>query len=465
MKPQRVLASLLICVALVAPALARAEAGDRGRAISALNGRWILIFELPDGSYQTPVEFLSTRDGKVEFTVLGNLGDFQIASAVGRLSGGKLSLDAATSWGKLRVNATLTDDERLQGTWGPKGFFARLFFKGEVRGERDRHAPPSTETSRAELFDEVWSLIDREFYDPRFNGADWRAARETYRPQAVSARSEGEFRRVVKSMLAELRSSHLDFFATMGDRPFWVSKREAQAEAITWRRQTETVGYLKIASFDGDEARAVEAIDRAFSELGDLPSLILDLRGNGGGGALGTAMRVGDYLFERARPVGYFVTREGLKRRGVDSIDRIAPDSLPVYSGYRSDEFASLVEREGGAMLSAGGGNVKPFRGRVVVLMDEYCGSAAEAFLSVVKETRAGLLVGRRSAGAMLGANFVSLDGGWMLMLPVMDFRTAGGARVEGVGVAPDVEVKAARRGDPELARALLILQEERRMK
>lgn len=428
--------------------------GNEKAASGSLNGRWHLSFEMPDGYYQTPVEFVVKPGGKVDFAVLGALGSFKVTSGNGRLSGRKLSLNAATSFGKLKMNVTL-DGDKLRGTWSPAGFFASLFFKGEVRGERDRTL--STPASRTKVFDAAWEQIDTRFYDPRFNGVDWQAARSRYRAQIESVRTDGEFAGVVRRMLAELRSSHLEFFAVPGNRPMWLPKQTAQARAVTWRKASPTTGYLKISSFDED-AQSLSDIDRAFKELGDLPSLVIDLRGNGGG-SLGLAMRVGDHIFASQHPVGYFVTRAGLRKRETTSIDQINPALLPVYSGYDSGGFNEILEHAGGVVLATGGRADKRYRGRVVVLIDEYCYSAAEAFASVVKETRTATLVGRRTAGAMLGADYVSLADGWILVLPVMDFRTAGGVRVEGIGVEPGIIVKPKRSGDPELARALEFLK------
>ncbi len=451
MNHSRLLLIIFLCFALLLDVKAF---GEDKAIVDSLSGRWLLSFEMPGGYYQTPVEFIVKPDGKVDFAVLGSLGSFNITSGSGRLSGKKLLLKAATSFGKLKLNTTLNGD-KLRGEWSPASFLASFFFKGEVIGERDHTA--STSASRTKVFDAVWEQINTKFYDPRFNGVDWQAARIRYRPQIESVRTDGEFVAIIRQMLAELRSSHLEFFAAPDNRPIWTPKTNAQTKAVTWRRHSPTVGYLKISSFD-DDAQSLADIDRAFQEVGDLPSLVIDLRGNGGG-SLGLGMRVGDYIFAEQHPVGYFVNRAGLTKREAASIDQINSALLPVYSGYDSEGFYKVFEPSGGVMLATGGRAEKQYRGRVAVLIDEDCYSATEAFAGVIKETRAATLIGRRTAGAMLGADYVPLANDWMLVLPVMSFRTAGGARVEGVGVEPDILVKPKRRGDPELARALELLK------
>ncbi len=65
----------------------------------------------------------------------------------------------------------------------------------------------SVEDSLAD-FDAVWQLVNDTHFDPNFNGVDWDAMREKYRPQAEAAMSRGELRQVMTNMLNELGQSH-----------------------------------------------------------------------------------------------------------------------------------------------------------------------------------------------------------------------------------------------------------------
>jgi hypothetical protein len=95
----------------------------------------------------------------------------------------------------------------------------------------------------------------------------------------------------------------------------------------SWSRVADSVGYLKISMFPGivgiDVARDT---DRAVREL-DCSRLIVDLRGNCGGGIGG--LRLMSCLTPSRLPVGYSVTRRALSR-GYDKeklprFDRIKP--------------------------------------------------------------------------------------------------------------------------------------------
>jgi len=59
------------------------------------------------------------------------------------------------------------------------------------------------------VFDQVWGLLNRRFYDPQFHGADWRGLREQWRPRIEAARTADEMRRVMNLLIGELNASHL----------------------------------------------------------------------------------------------------------------------------------------------------------------------------------------------------------------------------------------------------------------
>ncbi|MBD1865640.1 MULTISPECIES: S41 family peptidase [Trichocoleus] len=62
------------------------------------------------------------------------------------------------------------------------------------------------------VFDEVWQTVHENFYDENFNGIDWVAMREQYRPQAKQTQTRQQLAVVVNRMLAELQTSHTHFY-------------------------------------------------------------------------------------------------------------------------------------------------------------------------------------------------------------------------------------------------------------
>ena len=59
-----------------------------------------------------------------------------------------------------------------------------------------------------ETFDAVWTIVRDTHFDKTFNGVDWEAARQEFRPKAAAASSTGELRAVIHGMLGRLGQSH-----------------------------------------------------------------------------------------------------------------------------------------------------------------------------------------------------------------------------------------------------------------
>jgi Tol biopolymer transport system component/C-terminal processing protease CtpA/Prc len=58
------------------------------------------------------------------------------------------------------------------------------------------------------VFDEAWGALDRKFFDPGFNGADWKALRARFQPYVAGAQTSDELRRDINLMIGELNASH-----------------------------------------------------------------------------------------------------------------------------------------------------------------------------------------------------------------------------------------------------------------
>ena len=57
-------------------------------------------------------------------------------------------------------------------------------------------------------FSQAWSLLDRNFFDPKFHGQDWRALEARFRPYIEDAHTPDEMRRITNLMIGELNASH-----------------------------------------------------------------------------------------------------------------------------------------------------------------------------------------------------------------------------------------------------------------
>ena len=434
-----VLLTTLACYGRVTPSTAP----------QAVLGRWLLTFHIMGGLFRTPVELVVDSVGMLRAVALGpGLVQFEHAS----LENGVLRLEGSSRFGRVHVSGHLIGDS-LQARWGIK------ILRGDVTGHKQAIAPSSSH-ERVAAYDSAWSAVSTTFYDPSFGGVDWTAVHARYAPQAAAARNDGELLAVMRQMLTELHSSHLDISAIALADAFPTrggGRGTDEAEFITWRVLTPRIGYLRITQFD-EGAAALARLDSAFSVLGPLPGLVVDVRGNPGG-TLGVALRLGDHLLAESAPVGSFATREGLRSFGMTSISELHTAALPRFLGYDVEDFQRELRRTGALTIESGGRAAPPYTGRVVLLINERCGSTTEALAAVLQELHRATLVGRRTAGAMLSSTEIPIVGGWVLRLPEADFRTPAGRQVEGTGVIPDVMASKHWYRDSQLRTAVSLLE------
>lgn len=234
----------------------------------------------------------------------------------------------------------------------------------------------------------------------------------------------------------------------------------APARAVSASRLQPDVGLVQIDRFDGvfgiDVAREIAA---AIADL-RCSRLIIDLRGNRGGG-LG-CLRLMSLLCPDIRGVGFSVSRARLQsghdKERLPRFDRIPASKwgllpLLLQFGFRDRSVAVFSEGLG----------PQRHHGRIALLVNEASASAAEMVAAFAREYGLATVVGSRTAGSVAGMRLFNVGHGYRLGLPVVAYFTWQHRQIEGVGVEPDIAeplcVDALRRGvDTQLARAETVL-------
>lgn len=181
-------------------------------------------------------------------------------------------------------------------------------------------------------------------------------------------------------------------------------------------------GTALILAFDRFDAASAEWFDRMIDSNLDAKQLVLDLRENTGG-TKSALLQIAARLWPSKQLLGRSISRRG-----------------------RREEWAA--------------GGVRPFGGRVAVLIDHNTQSAGEILSAALQDSGRARLFGRKTAGSVLVMVPKPLPDGGELRLSVQDFVTGKGRRLEAQGVMPDEalplglrELRAA--DDQDLARAL----------
>jgi C-terminal processing protease CtpA/Prc len=182
----------------------------------------------------------------------------------------------------------------------------------------------------------------------------------------------------------------------------------AEVRTVHARRLSDRVGYVRVAYFPGAAGdRFALAYERALSELGPVDGVILDLRGNIGGG-LGS-LRVMSSLCADTRPIGYNVSRK-VADQGYRKNELVRIDQIPITTVAKLKMFVrfKVLHRDRSIALFTEGLGPRRFHGRVAILVNEHTKSAAEMIAEFAGTNQLATLVGTRTAGEVLGAvNFL----------------------------------------------------------
>ena len=211
-------------------------------------------------------------------------------------------------------------------------------------------------------------------------------------------------------------------------------------KAVLCSQLPDGVGWLKVTMFPGAVGiDLAKMFDTAIAHLKDSTRLIVDLRGNTGGGIGG--LRLMSYLTPDRKEVGYSLTRakkeKGYVREKLPRFGRIPSHKVTLFwlaLRYGFIDKSILVVTEG---LGP-----QKFHGRVVILVNEHTASAGEMVGAFAEENGLATIVGKKTPGRLLSGTTFRVKPGYMLGLPVAAYLTWQGNLIEGKGVTPSVSVE-----------------------
>jgi carboxyl-terminal processing protease len=212
---------------------------------------------------------------------------------------------------------------------------------------------------------------------------------------------------------------------------------------------SDGVAVMKIPLFPGklgiDFARDLsDAFER---HVNGTDRLVLDLRGNPGGGV--GCLRLMSFLTPGRKPVGFSLDREtalrGFDKSRFPRFGRIPRSKLEI------PLLALRFARKKSVVLVTEGLSSRAFQGRIVVLVNEHTTCASEMVALFAREEAGATIIGSATPGRLVSHTGFKVGHGFTLALPVAAYVSWAGTRVDGKGINPDVVVdwsySDARRG------------------
>lgn len=181
-----------------------------------------------------------------------------------------------------------------------------------------------------------------------------------------------------------------------------MKRAQVHQTTVTCRDIGDGMGYIGISQFAlttyDDVKAALERLDAQ-----NIKKIIIDLRNNPG----------------------------GEKQSVIDVMSLFMPTGTVLNIEYKDPKNTETI----------GITNDSYGKYKTVLLVNEYSASAAEVFAGTYKDRKVGTIVGKNTFGKGTVQNIQPISLGGAIKLTVATYKTGGGNDVNGIGIAPDIEV------------------------
>jgi carboxyl-terminal processing protease len=291
---------------------------------------------------------------------------------------------------------------------------------------------------RETMMNKVFTTIETYIANPQWLvGKDYKKFKKLMLSKKKLRLPIIEYQQLFNKEKQKLPFTHLNLHAKPSQP---AETKTIRKSPFSWKELNDRTVYLDIDEFTDDAAGMFKIVEQI--KLKAYQNLVIDLRGNGGG-TLDAAVVLARYLTNNSIDAGVYLTRKWyLQNKELPTTAQIA--SLPYLTDMTYKGIQKMFEKEPAFRMVLPPHKDKIFKGHIYLLTDKRTGSACEPFVDELKKLPNATVVGERTAGAMLSGASFPIDDNFTLFLPIADFITAGGYRIDKVGVAPDVERKSS---------------------
>ena len=197
-----------------------------------------------------------------------------------------------------------------------------------------------------------------------------------------------------------------------------VTRGTININPVSYMILENKIGYIKLSEFS--QTANIE-MKKALDELDKkgIKEIILDLRDNPGG-LLNQAIEISKPFI----PSGPIVH---IKERNKTLLTHISTTAKPKY--------------------------------KLVLLVNENSASASEIVAGAIKDTKSGIIIGKKTFGKGIVQSLISLKSGGIIKITTAEYLTPNKINIHGIGVEPDIVVENLANDDKQLKMAIETLR------
>ena len=298
------------------------------------------------------------------------------------------------------------------------------------------HPFDTTRNYYESLYPQIMALAQAPIYSPALlQISEWKTFSGELKSLTKKAHDDMELFLGFSLNSQKLHFSHFNLVMHQ-DNSESTEDISVQTPDVIFEEKDLRTGYVKINNFSSIQEKIQKIFPSTVS--GNYQNLIVDLRGNPGGG-LEAALEMAKYVLKDSVLIGYFPTNKFLPA----ARDVVYLSQLPLTTATTTEAFIEEMNTTAGKTLTAPKPQNEVFQGRLYILTNNKTASTCEPIVYVLKNKQGATVVGQATAGAMLSASYFTIEGKYKLVLPVADFYDYDGRRLEKSGVEPNIAAPA----------------------
>ncbi len=284
------------------------------------------------------------------------------------------------------------------------------------------------------IYQKIFKLTEENLFRPSFfQTKQWNKFKQKMLDLSKKMKDDLEMQIAFFALAREFPFSHYQLNPKINNRKSNIQPNFAKLIEIN--KQTVV---LDIDSFTGTKEQMLLLLKKITDT--EYKNLIVDLRNNYGGNFL-SAYPLGQFLLNKPFIAGVFPNQKWYKLN----------DRVPTVDEYsKFNEFSSGTMQEWMEKASSKYGiylKIYPtsnhYTGKVYVLTNRYTASTCEPLVYALKHEKIATIIGENTRGAMLSMNSFTVEDNIKLGIPVNDYITYTGERIDKIGITPDIKINS----------------------